>query len=131
MKKFKVISKCPVCKGDLVVKELECETCKTKIEGAFTLSKFDYLTDEQLYFVEVFIKNKGSIKSVEKDLNVSYPTVKKLLDEAIISLGYQPDDEVEEAETGETKSDILEQINKGLINVEEAVERIRKIGGKK
>ena len=39
--------------------------------------------------MEIFLKNRGNIKDVEKDLNISYPTVRRLLDEVIISLGYK------------------------------------------
>ena len=132
MKKYKVISKCPVCKGDLSVRILECDTCHTKLEGNYKLSKFDYLDDEQLYFVELFIKNKGSIKAVEKDLNVSYPTVKKYLDDVIVSLGYQVIDDLQEAEViiGESRSAILEDLKEKKLSFDEALEKLRKLGGK-
>ena len=63
--------------------------CHTEISGNFTLSKFNYLSKEHLFFIEVFIKNKGNIKAIEKELGISYPTVKKNLDEVIVHLGYE------------------------------------------
>ena len=88
-----VIGECPVCKSDLKVTKLSCTNCSTEITGDFTLSKFNYLSKENLYFIEVFIKNRGNIKQIEKELGISYPTVKKNLDEVIVSLGYQPNEE--------------------------------------
>lgn len=89
----KIISNCPVCQEELIVKTLACNNCHTEVTGEFKLSKFNYLTTEELYFIEVFMKNRGSIKAVEKELNISYPTVKKQLDDVITSLGYDIDDQ--------------------------------------
>ncbi|MDY0140130.1 MAG: DUF2089 family protein, partial [Candidatus Izemoplasmatales bacterium] len=54
-KKFPVISECPVCHHDLEVVQLVCSNCKTEIKGQFTLSKFNYLDTDKLYFIEVFV----------------------------------------------------------------------------
>jgi len=125
MKNFKVVSKCQFCNNDLYVKELCCGGCDTKIQGRFRLSKFDYLTDEQLYFVEVFLKNSGSIKGVEKDLNISYPTVKKHLDEIISAFGYKVSDETKPNEEPPL-DDILEQIKAGVLTATEAIKKIKR-----
>lgn len=50
------------------------------------MSRFEYLSAEQLYFIETFIKCRGSIKEVEKEMGISYPTVRAKLDEAINEL---------------------------------------------
>lgn len=86
--KNKVIGTCPICKNNLYVSVLKCDNCGSKLEGEFTLSRFDYLTKEQQDFALVFIKNAGNIKSIENELNISYPTVKKNLDDLIDSLGF-------------------------------------------
>jgi hypothetical protein len=131
-----VISVCPVCKHDLKVTKLACDHCDTVIEGSFTLSKFNYLETEKLYFIEVFVKNRGNIKAIEKELNISYPTVKKMLDDVIIGLGYTPDSdqddnftskETKEAdESRDSKTSILQKIANKEISVIEAVELLKK-----
>ncbi|MDD3067706.1 MAG: DUF2089 domain-containing protein [Acholeplasmataceae bacterium] len=134
-KKHPVLTTCPVCKHELNVVKLNCEHCDTEVTGTFTLSKFNYLETEKLYFIEIFIKNRGNIKAIEKELNISYPTVKKILDEVIVGLGYSADyDEDEDIKEKENKKDlknqikqtILEQIEKGQMTVNEALEALKK-----
>lgn len=117
-----VIGECPICKHDLFVTKLECSHCHTEISGQFQLSKFNYLSKEHLYFIELFIKNKGSIKQLEKELKVSYPTVKKMLDEVIVSLGYDVKDDDEDQVN---KDEILERLSKGEITSEEALKLLK------
>ncbi len=128
-----VISVCPVCKHDLKVRKLSCDHCDTVIEGSFTLSKFNYLETEKLYFIEVFVKNRGNIKTIEKELNISYPTVKKMLDDVIVGLGYSLDPELDDEEVKKekqeykaSKASILEKIANKEISVLEAVEMLKK-----
>ncbi|VEU82001.1 DUF2089 domain-containing protein [Acholeplasma hippikon] len=132
MKKLNVaITTCPICQGDLHITGLACDHCHTEIKGEFSFSKFNYINKETLYFIELFIKNRGNIKAVEKEMNVSYPTVKKLLDEAVVALGYNLDDEEEKEEVVQSKEkvnnlDILEMIKNGSISVENAIEKLKK-----
>jgi hypothetical protein len=131
-----VISVCPVCKHDLKVTKLSCDHCDTVIEGSFTLSKFNYLETEKLYFIEVFVKNRGNIKAIEKELNISYPTVKKMLDDVIVGLGYTLDNEQDENlssketkdenQSRESKTNILQKIANKEISVLDAVELLKK-----
>lgn len=130
-KKMPVITCCPICNHDLHITQLKCDHCETEIKGEFTFSKFNYLDSETLYFIELFIKNRGNIKAVEKEMNVSYPTVKKYLEEAIISLGYtvEEDDEKVEEISKKIHLSILDQIKEGQLKVDEAIEKIKKLKG--
>jgi hypothetical protein len=122
-KKYPVMSECPVCQSDLDVTHLSCSHCGTELKGQFTLSKFNYLSTDKLYFIEVFVKNRGNIKAIEKEMGYSYPTIKKMLDEVIIELGYKVEDkeeEVDESQPKKSKIEILNMIDNGEITVEEA-----------
>jgi len=114
--KKEVLGACPVCDHELKVTELSCGHCQTKISGKFDLCKFCKLADEQKVFVEVFLKNRGNIKEIEKELKISYPTVRNKLDEVIGALGYQ----VEKKNTGD-KKDVPKKLSDGEISKEEAV----------
>ncbi len=114
-----VIGECPICGQDLYVTKLQCSNCHTEISGEFQLSKFNYLSKENLYFIELFIKNKGSIKKLEKELKVSYPTVKKQLSEVITALGYTDDDSDEPMDY--EKDQVLQRLANGEISSQEAM----------
>lgn len=117
-----VIGECPICQHELHVTRLSCSHCDAELTGTFQLSKFNQLSKENLYFIELFIKNKGNIKQLEKELNISYPTVKKMLDEVIVQLGYVPEDE----ERLDHES-ILQQLAEGKITKDEAMKKLKEI----
>lgn len=110
--------KCPICGSDTEVTRVSCDNCDTVIEGHFQLCRFCKLTTEQKAFVDVFIKCRGNIKEVEKELGVSYPTVKNRLEDVASALGHKV--EPEAAVTGK-KKDVLDKLNNGEISVEEAL----------
>ncbi|MCB2290227.1 DUF2089 domain-containing protein [Clostridium sp. CS001] len=120
---YKVLSKCPVCSSRLKATRLKCDSCNTVVENEFELSKFDYLNSEQLSFIEVFLKSRGNIKDVEKELGISYPTVRAKLDEVIISLGYT----VAKQKPSTDKKEVVDMLEKGEITADEA---LRMLSGK-
>ena len=48
--------------------------------GRFALGKFQSLSRDHLQFAELFIKNRSNIKEMERELGVSYPTVRSRLE---------------------------------------------------
>ena len=116
-----VIGKCPVCGKEMEVTRLSCNYCNTTIEGSFTLCKFCRLGDEQKKFAEIFIKNRGNIKEIEKELGISYPTVRNKLEDVIQALGYSP----KITTVNIDKKAILEKLKNGEISPEEAVKLLK------
>ena len=86
----KPISRCPLCNGQLEPAKLRCTSCEMTMEGRFPSSRLSLLSSEQQQFVEAFLVSRGNIKEVEKELGISYPTVRKKLDEIVEALGYAP-----------------------------------------
>ncbi len=113
------LTNCPYCGGDFVIKEVECQGCKTLIKGNFKVNRFHMFKPEELYFIEVFLKNEGNIKLMEKDLGVSYPTVKSRLKNIIKTLGYK-------ARSGDSEErvKILSALSEGKIDVKEAIKSL-------
>jgi hypothetical protein len=109
--------------ADLVVTEIQSKAKDITIRGQFQLSKFDYLTKEQQYFIEVFIKNQGNIKQIEKELGISYPTVKKNLEDVSLALGYK----VEKEKDDDKRIEIFEKIRNGELTIEEAEVLLKKL----
>ena len=120
--KKNVIGTCPICKENLYVKTLKCSHCDTEVTGEFALTPFDYLTKEQLEFALVFIKNQGNIKGIEKSLNISYPTVKKSIDDLCKALGFMT-----QVDTELTREEVKQKLKNGEIGFDEAEELL---GGK-
>lgn len=118
---YKLLSRCPVCSNKLKAIRLRCNSCNTVIDNEFELSKFDYLTNEQLYFIETFIRCRGSIKEVEREMGISYPTVRAKLDEVIESLGYA----AKETKVKQDSKDILNALDQGDISVDEAISKLK------
>lgn len=121
--KNEVISKCPICTQQLTIRSLHCDHCDIDISGEFMLSPLSMLNKEQLAFVETFLINQGSIKAVEKELNVSYPTVKKMLNDILMSLGYK----VNEEEIDTRRVEILDRLAKREITYEEAMKLLKEV----
>ncbi len=119
---YKILEKCPVCGEKLIASELTCTSCASSIKGKFSLSIFDKLTPQEQDFVLIFLKNGGNIKAIEKELNISYPTVKKMLDETCSSLGITSKIEQEKVLT---KEEILTKLKSKEINFEQAEELLK------
>lgn len=119
--KREVLGKCPVCGEELFVSKLSCHTCHTHIEGDFSLCKFCKLTNEEKSFVEIFIKSRGNIKEIEKEMGISYPTVRGKLESVIESLGYSP----KYNESKIDKKEVLRKLDIGEITSEEALKMLQ------
>lgn len=105
---YRAPHKCPVCNGKLLITQMTCSSCGTRLEGQFEGCRFCSLSPEESRFLLIFIKNRGSIKDVEREMGVSYPTVRAALDGLIASLGLtsdgQPPDGTGDPETAEQKA---------------------------
>jgi len=117
-----VLGKCPVCDSNTEVTKISCNKCGTTIEGHFEMCKFCRLTPEQKSFIDAFIKCRGNIKEVEKELGISYPTVKNRLEDVASALGHKT---VSEPQDNEKKKQVLDRLNNGEITVDEAIELLR------
>ncbi len=111
----KPLSQCPICGGQLEPVKLKCFSCDVALEGRLPASRLTLLSSDQQQFVEVFLVARGNIKEVEKELGISYPTVRKKLDEITQALGYAPQTERMQRE------EILDAIDSGEISAKEGI----------
>ncbi len=109
---------CPLCEGELAIKEFHCSTCGVSFRGNFAQSWISGLNPEQLEFIKLFVVVQGSIREMEKRLGISYPTVKNRLAEIIRQIS--KDEPMEE-----DYSDIMGDLDQGFISVEEALQMIQ------
>jgi hypothetical protein len=119
-----IILKCPSCDGNLTVARLDCPDCSISIEGEFAPPALLKLAGAQIDFIEVFIKNRGVIRDVERELGVSYPTVRARLDDVITALGYSPKsapDASASDDSGSRRRSVLADLKDGKITPDEAL----------
>ena len=83
----KMISKCPGCNGTLHITTLQCPDCGMELKNDFEMSVFDTLSGEENAFLMAFLRHRGNLKNVQSELEISYPTAKKKLNELLVRLG--------------------------------------------
>lgn len=81
-----VVASCPRCNERLVATRLTCDNCELELNGDFSLSKFDYLSNNELEFVECFLKYQGNFKAVQNEMGMAYPAAKKKLADILCKL---------------------------------------------
>lgn len=114
VKQLNLPSGCPLCGGGIEVKQIRCTGCGSEINGSFKAEGMTMLPAEYQKFIAVFLRHRGNIKAVEKELGISYPTINKMLDStnAILGMAVQ--------EKPLTRKEILDSIEKGEMSVKEA-----------
>ena len=83
----KMISKCPGCNGTLHITTLQCPDCGMELKNDFEMSMFDTLSGEEKAFLMAFLRHRGNLKNVQSELEISYPTAKKKLNELLVRWG--------------------------------------------
>lgn len=107
----------------ITVERVGIEEAGVSIEGEFELPPLAKLRSEDQVFVAVFVKSHGSIKQMEKQFGISYPTVKSRLNRIAEQLDFV---EVETVE--EPRDDTLDRLERGEITVAEALAALGKRG---
>jgi len=107
-------SRCPLCGGQIEVTRLRCTGCSSEIHGSFRTEAMTMLPAEYQKFIAVFLRHRGNIKAVEKELGISYPTINKMLDSINAMLGAAGQ------ERPLTRKEILDSIEKGELSVKDA-----------
>jgi hypothetical protein len=119
----------------LSVERVRLKNSGIAVEGAFDLPPLAQLAYEDQVFVAAFVKCHGSIKEMERLFGVSYPTIKSRLNRIGSVLSFvdvnveQGNAELTPAEQGIAEAEalekeVLDQLDKGEISVEDAILKI-------
>ena len=143
------IATCPICGGELAVTRLHCRSCATTLEGDFNVGRFARLSREQFALLESFLRSKGNLKEMERELGISYPTVRARVDALLRALGLADGAAVED-DSGEptpgdaagavdaaadaldmaaARREILERLARREIDATSAAAELRALGG--
>ena len=119
----------PVTGADLTVSELFCPESGVSIRGRFEIPKYAKLDIEQSKFLETFLRCRGVITAMERELGISYPTVKARMDALLQALDLTPvkEESPKKDKSVETKRAILDQLERGEISAEEAKARMKEV----
>jgi len=138
-----VIATCPVCSGELTIARLHCRSCGTALEGEFGVGRFGRLDREQLSLLESFLRSRGNLKEMERELGISYPTVRGRVDALVRALGLADgadegaaDDDFEvdlgdataATDAAAERRSILERLARREIGADEAAAALRGLG---
>lgn len=130
-----VISMCPVCSGELAVTRLRCTSCGTTLEGEFSVGRFARLSRDQMALLESFLRSRGNLRDIEREMGISYPTVRARVEALVRALGFGPRSDDEAATAAEeptaepqTREAILGRLARHEITAEDAAVAIRALG---
>jgi hypothetical protein len=114
---------CSVCDGLLQVREMVCPACEMQLSGDFSFPRLLRLSSKNLVLGEALILAGGNLKELAQALGVSYPTVRKRVDDLIEELqALRADDE--------KKIDgILRDIEAGTVPAAKGTRMIKELNG--
>ena len=97
------------------------------MRGQFELGRFARLGSGDLYFIEIFVKNRGNAYRVAEEMEIPYSGVRSRLTEIIQALGYDDENDAspEVALPPERRKAILEQVSNGKLSSEQAVKLLQ------
>ena len=116
----RLLTTCPVCGEPLEVVRLLCRNCDTLLEGHFDLGRLGRLTPEQIHFVETFVRCEGRLNRMERELELSYPTLRARLADVIRQMGFAVGPEPA-ASAPDERHRILDDLAAGRISSEDAM----------
>jgi len=117
------MTKCLICENTLSIDSLSCGSCHTTYKGKFSFPRLARLSLSEQRLAESLILHGGNLKEMAVSLDVSYPTLKKRLNELSTSL------EKEKAKDNKKTEEILFDIESGKMGAEEGIKLIREING--
>ncbi len=95
---MKLLSKCPACGGNMVIRSMQCPNCNLELRNDFELSRFDQLNEQQLAFLLSFLRNRGNLSLLQDEMHMSYPAAKKQLSALLEALDLAPQEQQKDEE---------------------------------
>lgn len=145
---LKLFQQCPACGGPIIITECKCPNCQLVMRGEFQPGPFSALSEDQLTFVRVFLRARGNLSEMEKQLGISYPTIRNKLDEinlalergealtgrggsASVTSPVSPNTPPPSPAAEDPRQAILRQVSNGNLSVTDALQKLRSEKGGK
>jgi hypothetical protein len=110
-------NKCPSCGANMVIVKLQCPECNTEVTGEFKLCPVCRLDEEFRKLFDLFLKSRGNLKDVQRELKVSYPTARAKIEKMF--------NKMDGKNTPISAAEILSDLRNGKITVDEAEKILR------
>ncbi|HET7011520.1 MAG TPA: DUF2089 domain-containing protein [Anaerolineales bacterium] len=115
-----LLTLCPVCGERLAVTRLHCRSCDTTVDGQFEVGRLGRLTSDQLTFVETFLRCEGKLNRMEREMGLSYPTLRSRLVDVVRQMGF-PVGEESSSRSEDERQRVLDDLAGGRITSDEAM----------
>lgn len=114
---------CAVCCGPLQVREMVCPACDMQLSGEFAFPRLLRLSSKNLVLADALVRAGGSLKELAQSLEISYPTLRKRVDDLI--------DELEKLRTEDERriDEILRAVEAGTIPAAKGTRMIKELNG--
>ncbi len=144
----KILESCPTCGGEMLVSELSCTVCDTTVRSRYAPCPFCRLSPEDLAFMLLFVRSRGNVKDMERELGISYWTIRGRLNEIIAAMGLGGEDQPAEEppappeaaappppaarKAGQgaaaARQAVLDRLNRGELTPSQAAEQLAGLG---
>jgi hypothetical protein len=116
-----ITNECPYCGGAMAVTQMACGRCRVSVTADFPMARLAGLPVEHQRFIEMFVLAGGNLKEIAEQVGVSYPTIRSRLDKVIEAL------RGEISKTQRVRGSLLDAVEPGKTNAEEAARLIKRI----
>jgi hypothetical protein len=110
---------------------LQCAACATEVGGAFSANPDRLINVPEPHgsLLELFLRVRGNVKDMERELGLSYPTVRARLDEAFTAAGFGRNGEAQAAADAVSarRAETLDALERREISAQEAARRLREL----
>jgi hypothetical protein len=106
--------------GEWHISEFTNEEAGLTLKGKFRASPFQRLDADQTKFLITFLRCRGVLSSVERELGISYPTVRARLDALLKTMGLAATEAPETPPMSERHKEIISKLESGELTPEEA-----------
>ncbi|MCY3711476.1 MAG: DUF2089 domain-containing protein [Caldilineaceae bacterium] len=120
----KVLEECPSCGGEVEITRVSCTSCDTEVTGRFAPCRFCRLPPETAQFLELFVRNRGNVKEMERELGISYWIIRSRINDLITDLGFESE---KQDELASQRQEILERVSGGELTAGEAAELLGRL----
>ena len=114
---------CCVCDQNLKVVELGCPACGLTIKGDYQFPRLLRLSHEAMQLAETLILAGGNLKTVAEQLDISYPTLRKRVDELTATLAAMKKEDENKI------NDILASMESGKMPAQQGIRLIKEVNG--